>query len=88
MIRITSDHIDAVYDATQTMSLFTQILSHDNTAAEMSWLLGSAKKRLSPVIDLLERLETKQRECASDLAILDDVIALEQRLEKLREARA
>ncbi|MDX1193728.1 hypothetical protein GOL96_19590 [Sinorhizobium medicae] len=63
-VKVASHHIDAVYDATQIMSLFAGVLADgdvdDKKAGEMSWLLGSAKKALDPIIDLLEQLQAEQ----------------------------
>lgn len=89
-MKVTNEHIDSVYDATQTISLFSQILSDgeigDRTAGEMSWLLGSVKKRLDPIIDLLERLQMKQ-ERSSELGIADEIETLEKKLAPLRERK-
>ncbi|NLS07634.1 hypothetical protein HGP14_30690 [Rhizobium sp. P32RR-XVIII] len=89
-MKVTNEHIDAVYDATQTISLFSQILSDgeigDRSAGEMSWLLGSVKKRLDPIIDLLERMQMKQ-ERSSELGIADEIEALEKKLAALRAGR-
>lgn len=64
-VKVASHHIDAVYDATQIMSLFAGLLADgdvdDKKAGEMSWLLGSAKKALDPIIDLLEKLQAEQK---------------------------
>lgn len=61
MTTVTAELIDNVYDAITLMSLFAQRLSEgeisDNEAGEMSWMLGSAKKRLEPVIMALEEVE-------------------------------
>ena len=55
------DLIDNTYDAITMMRLASQILSggdvDDNVAGEISWMLGSCKKRLEPVIEFLEALE-------------------------------
>ncbi|MBD9592706.1 hypothetical protein IB270_07665 [Ensifer sp. ENS05] len=70
MIAVTSDHIDTVYDATQTMRLFSQVLSggeiDDRMANEMLWLLGSLKRRLDPIINLLEEVQTEQEKAGSE----------------------
>ncbi len=64
MMKVTDAHIDTVYDAIQTMRLFSQFLSggeiDDRMASEMSWLLGSLKRRLDPITDLLETIQAEQ----------------------------
>lgn len=64
MIIVTKDIIENTYDAVTIMRLFSQRLSEgevdDNEASEMSWLLGSARKRLEPVLDMLEMIEREQ----------------------------
>jgi hypothetical protein len=65
MSRITSELIDAAYDASVLMRFLSQRLSEgeitDDLAGEMSWLLGSTKKRLEPVIIALEHIEHDQQ---------------------------
>jgi hypothetical protein len=64
MKKVTAEIIDATYDAIVLMRFLSQRLSEgeitDDLAEEMSWLLGSTKKRLEPVINLLEEIETDQ----------------------------
>jgi len=64
MIKVTETHIDALYDAITFLRLSSQILSEgeidDRVAGEISWMLGSVKRRLEPVINLLEEMESRQ----------------------------
>jgi hypothetical protein len=64
MTKVTAEIIDATYDAIVLMRFLSQRLSEgeitDDLAEEMSWLLGSTKKRMEPVINLLEEIETDQ----------------------------
>jgi hypothetical protein len=64
-IKVTDDHVDALYDAITMMRLSAQLLSEGDvdgrTAGEISWMLGSCKKRLEPVIGLVERVQLDQR---------------------------
>jgi hypothetical protein len=61
---ITETHIEAVYDAVTFMRLASQILSEgeidDRVASEISWMLGSTRKRLEPIINLLELIQFEQ----------------------------
>lgn len=89
MIKVTKEHVEHVYDAVTMMRLSSQILCNgevdDNLASELSWMLGSCKKRLSDVIDLLERIEGEQ-ERAEELSLPDQIEALEKRLAERRFA--
>lgn len=61
---VTPEQIDAVYDAVVTMRIVAQVLSEGETRDEqlgdLSWLLGSARRRLEPVSELLEQFEWHQ----------------------------
>ena len=63
-MKVTDDLINDTYDAITMMRLSSQILSEgdvdDTMANEISWMLGSCKKRLEPVIDFLEKLQGQQ----------------------------
>lgn len=65
MTKVTNEIIDVTYDAMTMMRLFGQRLSegevNDQEAGEMSWLLGTAQKRLEAVINCLEEVQTDQR---------------------------
>ncbi len=98
-----SELIDATYDAITTMRLFSQRLSEgeidDNLASEMSWLLGSAKKRLEPVINLLERIENEQsrisspadyvsglvKDATGDFELLSEIMAVTAKFQRIRQ---
>ncbi|TCQ28238.1 hypothetical protein [Rhizobium sp. PP-CC-3G-465] len=61
---VTQEHVDVTQDALVLMRFLSQRLSvgevTDDEASEMSWLLGTAKRRLEPVIELLENFEWHQ----------------------------
>jgi hypothetical protein len=68
---VTDAHIDAVYDACARMRLASQMLSdHDGNlgtknGGDLSWVLGSTKIRLEPIINLLEALQSEQKEAGA-----------------------
>ncbi|KQS83446.1 hypothetical protein [Rhizobium sp. Leaf383] len=61
---VTSDQIDAVYDAVVTMRIVGQVLSEgearEQQLNDLSWLLASARRRLEPISGLLELFEYDQ----------------------------
>lgn len=94
MIKVTAELIDNVYDAITVMGLFSQRLSEgeisDKEAGEMSWLLGSTKKRLEPVIEALEDVGREQRQSepqeSDDLIELgSEILALYARFQRRRQ---
>jgi hypothetical protein len=94
-MNVTVEHIEAVYDAVNMMRLFSQRLAdgevHDIEASEMSWLLGSAKKRLDPVIGILELAKHEQERSSPDpqddlLEIGAQILAVMERFKRRREA--
>lgn len=93
MIKVTDELIDATYDAVTMMRLFSQRLSEgdvdNNVASEMSWLLGSAKKRLEPVLNLLEQIESQQtssiKDAGEDLELLSEIMALTAKFQRRRQ---
>lgn len=96
MSKVTAELIDNVYDAITVMCLFSQRLSEgeitDKEAGEMSWLLGSTKKRLEPVIVALEHVESVQRQTepseSEDLIELGaEILALHARFQRTRDDR-
>jgi hypothetical protein len=96
MIKVTPDLIDATYDAITIMSLFAQRLSEgeisDDEAGGMSWLLGSTKRRLEPVIVALEEIETDQRHKVpsrpgeDELNLLSEIMALTAKFNRRRQS--
>jgi hypothetical protein len=89
MITVTKELIENTYDAVTIMRLFSQRLSEgevdDHEASEMSWLLGSAKKRLEPVLYLLEKIEHEQEQrTPAELEIIDEVNDLQKRWDDLK----
>jgi hypothetical protein len=96
MTKVTSELIDATYDAITLMSFFAQRLSEgevsDHLAGEMSWLLGSTKRRLEPVIVALEEIETDQRQQApskpneDELNLLSEIMALTAKFNRRRQS--
>jgi hypothetical protein len=89
MIIITKELIENTYDAVTIMRLFSQRLSEgevdDNEASEMSWMLGSTRKRLEPVVDMLEMIEREQeKRSPAEIEIIDELNNLEMRLDSLR----
>lgn len=96
-MNVTTDHLDAIYDCVSLMRLFSQRLSEgevsDIEAGEMAWLLGSTRKRLEPVIHLLEQqqLHHDRRQTSPEDAVLEigaEVLAVMERFKRQREARA
>jgi hypothetical protein len=93
MTKVTNELIDATYDAVTMMRLFSQRLSEgevdDNVASEMSWLLGSAKKRLEPVLNVLEQIESQQtstiKNAGEDLELLSEIMALTAKFQRRRQ---
>ncbi len=65
MTPVTSRHIDDMFDACATLQMISQALSEgdigDKEAGDMSWLLGSMKKRIVEVIHLLENIQADQQ---------------------------
>jgi hypothetical protein len=65
MIKITEEHIDALYDGLALMRFASQVLTEveidDRMASELSWLLGSAKKRMEPLLEIIEELQHDQQ---------------------------
>ena len=61
MTTITKEHINGLYDACAMMRLFSQVMNEgeidDRKASEMSWLLGTAKLRLEPLLDVVEQIQ-------------------------------
>jgi hypothetical protein len=95
-MKVTNDHIDVVYDAITLMRFLSQRLSEgeigDVEAGEMSWLLGSAKRRLDPIIGLLELAKHEQENSSPDpqdelLEIGAQILAVMERFKRQREAR-
>lgn len=94
MKQVTSELIDATYDAIELMSLLTQRLSdgvvQPREASSMSWLLGRAKERLEPVINALEELEYEQqnggpRNADTDLIELgSEILSLHEKFSRRR----
>jgi hypothetical protein len=89
MIIITKELIENTYDAVTIMRLFSQRLSEgevdDNEASEMSWMLGSTRKRLEPVLDMLEMIEREQeKRSPAEIEIIDELNKFEMRLDSLR----
>ncbi|WP_311272109.1 MULTISPECIES: hypothetical protein [unclassified Rhizobium] len=62
---VTEGMIDAVYDALAVMNMFTQRLADgevsQNEGTDMSWILGSTKRRLEPILSVLEHIQNEQR---------------------------
>lgn len=94
MTKVTAELIDATYDAIELMSIFAQRLSEgevsDTEAGSMSWLLGSTKKRLEPVIEALEEVEHEHRQQAprenDDLIELgSEILTLYARFQRRRQ---
>ncbi|OQP86030.1 hypothetical protein BTR14_13180 [Rhizobium rhizosphaerae] len=89
MITVTKELIDNTYDAVTIMRLFSQRLSEgevsEDEASEMSWLLGSAKRRLEPVIDLLEKIEHEQEQrTPAELELINEVHDLQKGWDALK----
>jgi hypothetical protein len=89
MIKVTADHIDNVHDALNLMQIVSDRLLHgeigDNEASSMSWLLGSTKKRLEPVLHLLEEVEYRQENRRpADLALVSEIADLQKRFDALK----
>lgn len=94
MTKITDELIDGMYDAVTTTSLFAGRLSDgdvgNSEASEMSWLLGSMRRRLEAALIVLEQIQTEQRrnhpEENYDLIELSDQIqALQAKFERRRQ---
>jgi hypothetical protein len=94
MTTVTAELIDNVYDAITLMSLFAQRLSEgeisDTEAGEMSWMLGSTKKRLEPVIEALEDVERAQRnpdprENEDLIQLGSEILALHAKFQRCRQ---
>jgi hypothetical protein len=94
MTKVTAELIDATYDAIVLMRFLSQRLSEgevsDDLAQEMSWLLGSTKKRLEPVINLLEEIETDQikqkpRENDDLIELGSEILALHAKFQRRRQ---
>ena len=85
---VTQELIENTYDTVSMMALFSQRLFKgavpEDEADEMAWLLGSATKRLRPVINLLEEIETEQSQLSADLAIVAEVNDLQRRWDALK----
>lgn len=91
----TSRPSDIVLDAVNLMRVVGQILSQgdisDEYADELSWLLGSCKKRLEPLAELLETFEGAgaisiiPEAYRADLAIMVDIEASRTKLDKIRK---
>jgi hypothetical protein len=89
MITVTAEHIDNMHDALNLMQIVSDRLLHgeigDNEASSMSWLLGSTRKRLEPVVYLLEKAEYHQeRQQPVELAIADEISYLQKRFDSLK----
>lgn len=91
-----SELIDTTYDAVTMMRISAQILSDgevsDTMAGELSWMLGSCKKRLEDVINALEMLDyarsqTPSEPVAKSLDGLEDELS-ERRFQAERKGRA
>lgn len=86
---------DTLMDVMTFLRISSQILSEggisDQYAAEISWLLGSHKKRLEPLMDLIERLEDAgavditPEVFKADLAIMTEIDAAQAELAKIRK---
>jgi hypothetical protein len=93
MTKVTDELIDSMYDAITTTSLFAGRLSdgdvHNSEASEMSWLLGSMRRRLEAALIVLEQIQTEQRrthpeECHSLIELSDQIQALQAKFERRR----
>lgn len=93
MSKVTDEIIDNTYDAINLMRMLSQRLSEgeidDNLASEMSWLLGSTKRRLEPVINVLEQIENQQtraiKDAGEDLELLSEIMALTAKFQRRRQ---
>ncbi|WP_395774042.1 hypothetical protein [Agrobacterium pusense] len=93
MSKVTDEIIDNTYDAINLMRMLSQRLSEggidDNLASEMSWLLGSTKRRLEPVINVLEQIENQQtraiKDAGEDLELLTEIMALTAKFQRRRQ---
>jgi hypothetical protein len=93
MTKVTDELIDSMYDAITTASLFAGRLSDGDVsnpeASEMSWLLGSMRRRLEAALIVLEQIQTEQRrnhpeECRDILELSDQIQALQAKFERRR----
>ena len=91
-----SELIDNTYDAVTMMRISAQILSEgevsQDMAGELSWMLGSCKKRLEDVINALEimdhaRSHSSSTPVAKALDNLEDQLS-ERRVQAERKGRA
>lgn len=89
MITVSKELIENTYDAVTIMRMFSQRLSEgevdDNEASEMSWMLGSTRKRLEPVLEILEMIEREQEQrTPTELEIIDEFNDLQKRWDALK----
>jgi len=89
-MKVTDDLIDNTYDAITMMRLSSQILSKgdidDIMAGEISWMLGSCKKRLESVIDFLEELHGQQESQLGSTTVAASAAALRSATAKMKAA--
>lgn len=102
---VTEGMIDAIYDALAVMSMFTQRLADgevsQNEGTDMSWILGSTKRRLEPILSVLEHIQAEQQRTFSpadyinglidgtkaELDLLSEISAVTAKFQRIRQER-